>query len=429
MLSILLAANVADGHVAPMLGVAEQFISSGHRVRFLAGDRFADAVRSTGAEFLPWPADAQVDHQAVIAQDLAEGGRPTGVKAIAHSVDRLFIAPAPAQYAALRQAMEAERTDAILPEYTVVGAAAIGISDRPHPPVVKCGILPLGLSSVDTAPWGLGILPRTDLLGRTRNRLLNWLAKNVVLRGPQRQVEDMMRTLTGAKNHGFFMDGAANADHYAQFTVAGFEYPRRDLPANVSFVGPVMRAPTRVAELPEWWGDLDDDIPIIHVSQGTLANEDLEELVLPTVRALARRRALVVVSTGGVPVERLGPLPANARAAEFLPYADLMPKVDVFVTNGGYGGLHYALGHGVPMVVAGDTEDKMETTRRVEWSGTGVNLRNGKPTEAQIAAGVDRVLIEPKFRERAQALQAQIAAAPGMPGLERIVTDLVASNR
>lgn len=58
MLSILLAANVADGHVAPMLGVVEQFTSSGHRVRFLAGDRFADAVRNTGAEFLPWPTDA-----------------------------------------------------------------------------------------------------------------------------------------------------------------------------------------------------------------------------------------------------------------------------------------------------------------------------------------------------------------------------------
>jgi UDP:flavonoid glycosyltransferase YjiC (YdhE family) len=196
----------------------------------------------------------------------------------------------------------------------------------------------------------------------------------------------------------------------------------------VSFVGPVLRASTRVAELPEWWGDLDDDVPVIHVSQGTLANVDLEELVLPTVRALARRRALVVVSTGGVPVERLGPLPANARAAEFLPHADLMPKVNVFVTNGGYGGLHAALGHGVPIVAAGDTEDKVETTRRVEWSGTGVNLRTGRPTEAQIAAGVDRVLTEPSFRERAQALQAEIAAAPGMPGLERIVTELVASK-
>ena len=55
MVSVLLAANVADGHVAPMLGVAEQFVGSGHRVRFLAGDRFADAVRRTGRSSCPGP--------------------------------------------------------------------------------------------------------------------------------------------------------------------------------------------------------------------------------------------------------------------------------------------------------------------------------------------------------------------------------------
>ena len=102
-----------------------------------------------------------------------------------------------------------------------------------------------------------------------------------------------------------------------------------------------------------------------------------------------------------------------------------MPKVRVFVTNGGYGGLHFALGHGVPIVVAGDTEDKMETSRRVEWSGAGLNLRTGRPAEAQIATAVERVLSERHFRERALALRTEIAASSGLPGLERIVTDLV----
>ena len=89
-----------------------------------------------------------------------------------------------------------------------------------------------------------------------------------------------------------------------------------------------------------------------------------------------------------------------------------MPKVRVFVTNGGYGGLHFALGHGVPIVVAGDTEDKMETTRRVEWSGAGINLRTGTPTQAQIATAVERVLSERHFRERAVALQTGDRVAP-----------------
>ena len=426
MLSVLLAANVADGHVAPMLGVAEHFTAAGHRVRFLAGDRFADAVRRTGAEFLPWPAAAQVDHQVVLAEMVAQGGRASGASGVARSIDRIFVAPAPAQYSALREALQAERTDAVLTEFTVVGAAALVFASQERPPVVACGILPLGLSSVDTAPWGLGILPRSDVLGRLRNRFLSWTARNFILRTPQRQVEQMVETLTGSELDVFFMDWAVRADHYAQFTVPGFEYPRRDLPANVSFIGPVTRSSSRAAAMPGWWHELDRDLPVVYASQGTVANHDFEDLVLPTMRALADHHVLVVVSTGGAPVDVLGPLPPNVRAAEFLPYDLLMPKVRVFVTNGGYGGLHRALGHGVPIVVAGDTEDKMETSRRVEWSGVGLNLRTGRPTEAQIATAVERVLSERHFRERALALRTEIASAPGVPRLERIVAQLVA---
>ena len=37
---------------------------------------------------------------------------------------------------------------------------------------------------------------------------------------------------------------------------------------------------------------------------------------------------LVVVATGGAPVEELGELPVNARAAAFLPYDALFPRLD-----------------------------------------------------------------------------------------------------
>lgn len=428
MYSVLLAAHVADGHVAPMLAVAEHFAARGHRVRFLGGHRFSAAVRAAGAEFVPWPEPAQIDHAIEIARARAAGDRRKGVRGMVENIDQIFIAPARAQYEALRAAIDAERTDAVLTEFTVVGAAALAVSEDARPPLIACGILPLGLSSVDTAPWGLGILPRDDALGRLRNRTLNLMAKHVILRAPQRQVDDFVREATGSHLGAYFMDWAVHADRYAQFTVPGFEYRRRDLPGSVMFIGPVARAP-RSGVVPAWWSELDGARPIVHVSQGTVANERPEELILPTLRALADRNVMVVVTTGGAPVADLGPLPGNARAAEFIPYDSLMPKVDVFVTNGGYGGLNYALSHGVPMVVAGDTEDKAETTRRVEWSGTGVNLETAMPTERAIADAVERVLAEPEYRRRARELQAEVAAAPGVAGLEAMVDDLVGAGR
>jgi UDP:flavonoid glycosyltransferase YjiC (YdhE family) len=427
MRSILLAAHVADGHVAPMLGVAAHLTAVGNRVRFLAGDRFADAVRGTGAEFIRWPDGAQIDHRAAMAESRRGGDRREGIKGMVRNIEEFFIAPALDQYRALRSAIDAEPTDAVLTEFTVVGAAALAQSREPRPPLVVCGILPLGLSSVDKTPRGLGILPRDDMIGRTRNRFLNLMAKHVILRKPQHQVAEFVHEVTGADLGVYFLDWAVHADHFVQFTVPGFEYPRRDLPPNVSFVGPVSRTSRPVA-LPAWWSDLDGGRPVVHVSQGTVANEDPNELIVPTLRALADRDLLVVVTTGGAPLAALGTLPPNARAAEFIGYDDLMPKVDVFVTNGGYGGLHYALAHGVPMVVAGDTEDKAETTRRVEWSRTGVNLGTARPDEATIARAVDEVLAVPSYREHARALQAEIAGAPGVAGVEQITLDLVAAR-
>jgi UDP:flavonoid glycosyltransferase YjiC (YdhE family) len=41
---------------------------------------------------------------------------------------------------------------------------------------------------------------------------------------------------------------------------------------------------------------------------------------------------------------------------------------------------------------------------------------------------VDEVLTVPSYRERARAVQAEITAAPGLAGVERIVHDLVAAR-
>ncbi|MGZ8747181.1 MAG: glycosyltransferase [Mycobacterium sp.] len=96
------------------------------------------------------------------------------------------------------------------------------------------------------------------------------------------------------------------------------------------------------ASLPEWWPDLDGNRPVIHVTQGTVANTDYGQAIEPTLHALADEDVLVTVATGGRPVESLPPLPANARAAVFLPYDELLPRTSIFVTNGGYGGVQYS---------------------------------------------------------------------------------------
>lgn len=159
---------------------------------------------------------------------------------------------------------------------------------------------------------------------------------------------------------------------------------------------------------PPFWSELDGSRPIVHVTQGTIANA-APDLIAPALEGLATLDVLVVVSTGNRPVDelRLGTLPANVRVAEFLPYPELLPKVAVMVTNGGYGGVQLALSHGVPLVVAGASEDKPEVAARVAWSGAGLNLKTGTPTPRAVRDAVRKVLDDSRYRVRARALASE----------------------
>jgi UDP:flavonoid glycosyltransferase YjiC (YdhE family) len=117
-------------------------------------------------------------------------------------------------------------------------------------------------------------------------------------------------------------------------------------------------------------------------------------------------------------------LPANARLERFIPHDRLLPHVDVMVTNGGYGGVQQALANGVPLVVAGDSEDKPEVAARVHWSGAGVDLRTGSPSKAMVSRAVRRVLTHPSYRRRARALQAEIAASDPLGEITRGLLEL-----
>ncbi|WP_019181653.1 glycosyltransferase [Microbacterium yannicii] len=418
MSSYLLTCTPAHGHVMPLLQIARHLLSRGDDVRFLTSRRYAEAVRDAGAQFLPLPEAADVD------LDDADGAFPDrvglrGPAAIRFDMTNLFLRPAPAQLAAVRAELAVADVDAILTEPLFLGAALLTRLPREErPPVISLGIFPLGAQSRDTAPFGLGIPPLRGPVGRLRNAILATVAERGVFGAVQREAEAMSVREVGRPLGGFVLDWPSRADALVQFTAPEFEYPRSDLSDSVSFAGP-LPGPASTAPLPQWWSDLDGR-PVVHVTQGTIANSDFSQLVLPTIDGLAGSDALVVVSTGGRPRTALPEeLPDNVRVAQYLPYDRLLPRVDVLVTNGGYGGVQQALAHGVPLVVAGQTEDKIEVSARVGWSGAGINLKTNRPTAAQVARAVGRVRSDAAYRTRAQALATALRARSGLDGLDR----------
>lgn len=430
MASILVTCTPAHGHVIPSLAAARHLVAAGHDVRVLTGARYADRVVAAGAEFLPLPAEADIDLDHP-NDAFPERATLRGVPEVRFSLTNLFVKPAAAQLRAVDAAIAARPVDVVLTEAMFFGAALL--AERPRgerPAIVTLGIVPLSVDDPDVAPFGLGIPPLPGPLGRLRNAMLRFASEAFVFAPVLAAAREAYRAAgTTAPAHPPIFDPASRSELLLQFTVPSFEYPLRRPRENVRFVGPLARTAPSNAELPAWWGDLDGGRPIVHVTQGTIANDDLSRLILPTIEGLAAEDVLVVVSTGGRPVGTFpSRFPGNVRVAEYLPYDVLFPRLAAFVTNGGYGGLHYALEHGVPIIAAGTTEDKLETTARVAWSGAGINLRTGSPEPAKVRDAVRTVLATPSYREAAARIGAEIRVSPGLGGLDEAIAELTGAR-
>jgi UDP:flavonoid glycosyltransferase YjiC (YdhE family) len=110
---------------------------------------------------------------------------------------------------------------------------------------------------------------------------------------------------------------------------------------------------------------------------------------------------------------------------DYVPYRNALARTSVFVTNGGYNGVQEALCHGVPIVVAGETEDKPMVAARVQWSGCGIDLRTGTPDQKQVADAVREVLHNKKYAERARMLQADFAKYKALATIESVLNQVI----
>ena len=429
MAEILIASCPPIGHVGPLLNVARGLVDRGDRVTFLTSERHASKIFAVGAHPHPLPAEADYDDSSFDA-DLPGRAQTSGIKRVNFDVTHVFVRPLPHQAQALADLLADRHFDAIIVDSIFLGVLPLLLGDpSSRPPILTYTTVPLFLTSRDTAPGGTGIVPATGTLGRLRNRVLNTVAHKALLRPSHAAADATLQRMGSPKLPVFVLDSAILADRLISPTIPEFEYPRSDLPGHVRFVGAVTPAATDDYVLPPWWGELDGRRPVVHVTQGTIDNADLSKLIEPTIEALMDEDVMLVVSTGGRDVDTIRePLPGNTYVAEYIPHDVLLPHVDVMVTNGGYGAVQRALMTGVPLVVAGNTEDKPEVAARVEWVGAGVNLRTGTPCAGEIRKAVRAVLDDEGYRRTAERLQQAYALRDGVTEIAALVDEVIAER-
>jgi MGT family glycosyltransferase len=420
---VLIATMPAAGHVGPLVPLARELVRRGHDVAWYTGADYRDKVEATGAVFYPLVHAPNRD-VAQMDTEFPQRASLKGVAKFKFDIREVFIAAVPGQVADLEALLDEVRPDVIVAEPGVAAAASV-IEHRHGIPWATCGISAFAMKSEDTAPFGLGLKPAASPLGRLRDRALHKLIDRTLFRDIDRDYHAMRATLALPPTDTGAFDVTLSPHLYIQPTVPSFEYPRHDLAPQVEFVGPLLPAAPAAFAPPVWWNEMQlDRRPVVLVTQGTVASGP-DELLLPTLEALRDEPVQVVAVTGGPDPADLPKPPENARIERYLPFAALMPHLSAMVTNGGYGGLHYALAHGVPLVVAGASEEKPELVARVNWSGVGIGMRTNAPSPARLRAAVRRVLDELSFACRALAMQDEMARYDGPARAAALVEGLV----
>ncbi|WP_024447894.1 nucleotide disphospho-sugar-binding domain-containing protein [Mycolicibacterium iranicum] len=424
MAAVLIAALSPIGHAEPLLAVAEGLVNRGDHVTVMTGPAHRRTVCEVGAKHHVLPPSADFDDAPL---DAGRRAARSGIDVMSQAIIRLFLRPLPHQMTELCNALADRHYDAMIVDYGFFGVLPLILGDWGGvPPLLSFTPTPLLLSSRDVAPTGMALPPARSTTRRTVYRGLTLFSQKVLLRNAQQVANRMLETLGARPLPVPLLDMGVLADRLIVPTVPSFEYPRSDLPRGVRFVGAVRPRPCDTFNPPPWWHRLDAGRPVVHVTQGTVDNRDLSRLIEPTVAALADSDVVVVVSTGGRDPNSVGiPTPANTHVAGYVPHDRLLPKVDVMVTNGGYGAVQRALASGVPIVVAGSTEDKPEVAARVAWSGAGINLRTGTPSAAELRSAVGRVLSDGRYLRNARRLEAAFARRDGVAEIAALVDEVM----
>jgi UDP:flavonoid glycosyltransferase YjiC (YdhE family) len=278
-------------------------------------------------------------------------------------------------------------------------------------PVIAVSVVPLPETSRDLPPPGLGLTPMPGWFGKIKQSALRFVADKLLFAAPTKVMRNILLS------HGIDPGKANIFDILIQKSTAvlqsgtpGFEYRRSDMSSHIHFAGPLLPY-SKKQTTTRWYNEkLKQYEKVILVTQGTV-EKDIHKLLVPTIEAFKNSDCLVIVTTGGSGTEELRKNYSydNIIIEDFIPFDDVMPYTDVYVSNGGYGGVLLGIRHGLPLVVAGVHEGKNEINARVGYFQLGINLKTEKPTVLQLRKSVEDIMADDTYAKNVARLKEEFS--------------------
>jgi UDP:flavonoid glycosyltransferase YjiC (YdhE family) len=405
---ILFATVAADGHFNPLTGIAMHLREAGHDVRWYTGRNYAAKLDRLGIAHFPFQRAKEINGDN-IADLFPERARLRGPALIRFDFEQLFVSNVEKYFEDIRQVDEAFPFDVLLCDAGFLAARLV--REVLHKHVCAVGVSPVLATSRDVPPNFVGLKPARGAPGRFLHRVMGAAMDRMVLTRGTAIYNRMLVTYGVAPIKGSIYDEFYFAgDVVFQSGVPGFEYARREVNPKLRFVGPLLphgaATPTRFPYPQE----LERNRRVILVSQGTLDNKEPRKLMVPALEALKESGALLIVATGHSHTEELRrSYPQdNILVEDYVEFAAVLERADLFVCNGGYGSVLLSLSRGVPVLAAGTREGKNDVNARVDYFGVGINLRTESPKPDAIRRAAARLLSEPRWKQNAMRLSDEL---------------------
>ncbi|AQP45142.1 glycosyltransferase [Tessaracoccus flavus] len=412
--TFLVVSTSITAHTLNASKIVSGLVGRGHRVLWYAADRFAHTVALCGAEHLPAADDGGFEDTT------ARGGGLGRVKSLFRDE---VVGRAATHRAALAAAVGGTRIDAVISD-TLIPAASLSAADL-GAPWVTFGDGPLLCWDDGTPPFGTGLPFHPGRAGRRRNRDVQALLDRWLYR-PFLDDLNALRLDAGLGTVPTVREATVSPLLHLQGCTPSFEYPRAAGADHVHFVGALGPVPGSAPEVPPTLTRSQRSRPLAMVTQGTL-RPDLSELAIPAARALVAEGFDVLVA--GAQAGLWNPAPERVTALPRVDYPGALAESDLFVTNGGYTGVTLAVAAGVPIVQAGNSEEKPDIGARVRWSGVGASLRIRNPPVWLLRQTIRRVMGSPARIEASSRLSGESSCYDAAEISARLLGELAERTR
>lgn len=407
--NILFACVPGDGHFNPLTGLAKHLQSLGCDVRWYASYIFEQKLQKLGIPQYKFKKALDVPSDKIDEVFPERKHIQNQIKKLNFDMINYFILRSTEYMEDIKEIHGAWKIDAIVAD--CLFPAIPFVKHYIDVPVISIGVVPLIQTSKDLAPSGLGLEPAPGIFGRIKHEILKKLANNVLLKKPNDLFFSLMKERNISTSSANAFDALVDsATIFLQSGTPGFEYKRSDLGAHIRYIGALLPY-TSTNDNGKWYDErLKTYKTVVLVTQGTV-EKDTSKLLVPTIEAMKNTDKLLIVTTGGSDTEMLRKKYPNSNVIieDFIAFNDVMPHVDIFISNGGYGGVMQGIQHGLPMVVAGVHEGKNEINARINYLKYGINVGTEKPTATQLTQAINKISTDSTYLNNIKRLKEEFA--------------------